>query len=71
MRPIPKMSTLKTAWPSFQWLGWFYEKNLNDPLEAKKYYQESKILLLELVSDFPQYTEFKRNLNWVENRLKR
>ena len=42
---------------SFQWLGWFYEESLNNPPNARGYYQRSKELLAELVLDFPQYAE--------------
>ena len=38
--------------------------------KAIEYYKASKELLLELVNSFPDYAEFKGNLDWVNNRIK-
>ena len=54
---------------SYQWLGWFCENKLQDTGKAKENYQQSKLLLEALASTFPDYVQFKKNLDWVENAL--
>ena len=54
---------------SYQFLGWFFEKELNNKIKAIAYYQLSKALLVELVSSCPIYVVFKRKLDWVNERL--
>ncbi|HMW20614.1 MAG TPA: tetratricopeptide repeat protein [Nitrosomonas sp.] len=54
---------------SYQWLGWFYEDKLQDLNQGQAYYRLSKSLLLELVSSFPGYVQFKQSLDWVTSRL--
>ncbi|NUO00817.1 MAG: NB-ARC domain-containing protein, partial [Saprospiraceae bacterium] len=53
---------------SHQWLGWFYEDKLQNMDKAKEHYRQSKVLLAELVGNFPNYVMFKKNLDWVEGR---
>ena len=53
---------------SCQWLGWVYKKAENKK-KAKECYVLSKELLAQLVKSFPAYVEFKKNLDWVENKI--
>jgi tetratricopeptide (TPR) repeat protein len=53
---------------SYLWLGWAYEKVENET-KAKECYLLSKEFLTQLVKHFPQYAEFKKNLDWVESKL--
>lgn len=53
---------------SYLWLGWVYEKAENKK-KAKECYVLSKELLTPLVKSFPAYVEFKKNLDWVENKI--
>ncbi|MDX2246897.1 MAG: tetratricopeptide repeat protein [Bacteroidia bacterium] len=54
---------------SYQWLGWFYEKKLQNKEKAKECYYNSQALSRELVESFPTYQEFRKNFEWVENAL--
>lgn len=54
---------------SYQWLGTFYEDKFEDLNQAQAYYRLSKSLLLELVSRFPGYVQFKQSLDWVTSKL--
>ncbi|AEE54025.1 TPR repeat-containing protein [Haliscomenobacter hydrossis DSM 1100] len=54
---------------SYQWLGWFHEEKLQNQEKAQECYRASQALLIELVESFPAYVEFKKNLEWVNERL--
>jgi len=54
---------------SYQWLGYFFEKKYADKQKAREYYIGSEKLLVELVDNFPSYTQFQKNLDWVRNSL--
>src|SRR5262245_53962701 len=53
---------------SYQWLGWTYEQ-IGNKTRAIEYYTLSAELLSQLVKRFPEYVEFKKNVNWVQNKL--
>ena len=54
---------------SYQQMGSFYKNTTNDQKRAKEYYQSSQVLLKELVASFPDYVQFLKNLQWVEDKL--
>lgn len=54
---------------SYQWLGWFWEENLDEFNEAKKYYLKSHHILSKLIKKFPKNIDLKNDLEWVNERL--
>jgi len=54
---------------SYQLLGWFYETKLEKTDKAKENYRASKLLLEDLAERFPDYVEFRKNLDWVKSKL--
>jgi tetratricopeptide (TPR) repeat protein len=54
---------------SYLFLGQFHRDNLNDAASAKTYFQKGYDLYAELVRDFPDYSSFRGNYEWVKEAL--
>jgi tetratricopeptide (TPR) repeat protein len=54
---------------SYLFLGQFHRDNLNDAASAKTYFQKGYDLYAELVRDFPDYSSFRENYEWVKEAL--
>jgi tetratricopeptide (TPR) repeat protein len=54
---------------SYSKLGGFFRDKMNNPKEAKKYFEQARDLWGELVRDFPAYVEFQKYWGFVNRDL--